>query len=339
MASKAIRALIIGAATAAALLPAWLLSPKAQADDFQLAMVIKSSTNPYYKATLAGAEIAAKEIGGSVRNYGPTESSAQAQVDIINNLADRHIPAIAVAPSDPDAVVPAMKRAERLGAKVLTFDADSSGGRPFFVNQATSDAIGRFGAVLLIKSLGPNPQGQVAIVSAQPTAANQNLWIAAFKDEISKYKGLTVVDTVYGYDNEQKAFDATVALTTKYPHLAGIFAPTCPGLPAVARALESVNKGHGAIKVSGNCVPSITAKYMLDGTIDGFYLWNPIKLGYVTYYAAKALVDGKIQGKPGESITITQGKWPGKYVIGANGQIVTGEPVQFTAENYKDFNF
>jgi rhamnose transport system substrate-binding protein len=78
---------------------------------------------------------------------------------------------------------------------------------------------------------------------------------------------------------------------------------------------------------------------MLDGTIDGFYLWNPIKLGYVTYYAAKALVDGKIQGKPGESITITQGKWPGKYVIGANGQIVTGEPVQFTAENYKDFNF
>ena len=33
------------------------------------------------------------------------------------------IPAIAVAPSDPDAVAPAMKRAQKLGAKVITFDA------------------------------------------------------------------------------------------------------------------------------------------------------------------------------------------------------------------------
>ena len=312
----------------------------AQADGFELAMVIKSTTNPYYKATLAGAQIAAKETGGKAENYGPTESSAQAQVDIINNLADRHIPAIAVAPSDPDAVVPAMKRAQKLGAKVVTFDADSGAdGRPFFVNQATSDAIGRFGAILLVKAMGPDPKGKVAIVSAQPTAANQNLWIAAFKDEMSKYKGVQIVDTVYGYDNEQKAFDVTVALTTKYPDLAGIFAPTCPGLPAVARALESVDKGHGKIKVSGNCVPSITSKYMLDGTIEGFYLWNPIKLGYVTYYAAKNLVEGKITGKVGDSFTIEGGKWPGKYTIGADGQIITGEPLQFTADNYKDFDF
>ena len=82
-------------------------------DDFELAMVIKSTTNPYYNATLAGAQMAAEELGGTVENYGPTQSSATAQVDIINNLADRRIPAIAVAPSDPDAVAPAMKRAQQ----------------------------------------------------------------------------------------------------------------------------------------------------------------------------------------------------------------------------------
>ena len=318
----------------------WPTVPAARADDFELAMVIKETTNPYYKATLQGAQIAAKEIGGSANNYGPTQSSAQAQVDIINNLADRHVAAIAVAPSDPDAVVPAMKRAQKLGAKVVTFDADSGvDGRPFFVNQATSDSIGRYGAILLVKAMGANPKGKVAIVSAQPTAANQNLWIESFKDEMKKYKDIEIVDTVYGYDNEQKAFDATVALTTKYPDLAGIFAPTCPGLPAVARALESVNKGKGVIKVSGNCVPSITAKYMLDGTIEGFYLWDPIKLGYVTYYAAKNFAEGKIQGKVGDSFTIKDGKWPGTYTIDKTGQIITGEPLQFTEANYKDYNF
>jgi rhamnose transport system substrate-binding protein len=315
----------------------WPGVQSARDDAFELAMVIKETTNPYYNATLAGARIAAGEIGGAANNYGPTQSSGQAQVDIINNLADRHVPAIAVAPSDPDAVVPAMKRAQKLGAKVITFDADSApDGRPFFVNQATSDSIGRFGAKGLAEVIGK--KGKVAIVSAQPTAANQNAWIAAFRDELKQYKDIEIVDEVYGYDNEQKAFDATVALVTKYPDLAGIYGPTCPGLPAVARALESLNK-QGAIKVCGMCVPSITAKYMLDGTIEVFYLWDPIKLGYVTYYAAKYFAEGKIQGKVGDSFTIKEGKWPGEYKIDSTGQIITGEPLQFTAENVKDYNF
>ena len=201
-----------------------------QADDFKLAMVIKSTTNPYYNATLAGAKIAAQELGGSVENDGPTQSSATAQVDIINNLADRHISAIAVAPSDPDAVAPAMKRAQKLGVKVITFDADSAwDARPFHVNMATTDSVGRYGAKRLAQELGN--KGKVAIVSAQATAANQNAWIKAFRDELKKpeYAGIEVVDEVYGNDNEQQAFDATVALTTKYPDLAGIYAPTCPG--------------------------------------------------------------------------------------------------------------
>jgi rhamnose transport system substrate-binding protein len=81
---------------------------------------------------------------------------------------------------------------------------------------------------------------------------------------------------------------------------------------------------------------------MLDGTIQAFYLWDPIKLGYVTYYAAKALVDGEIQGKPGESITIPEGrKWPGTYTIipDLGAQIVTGDPLEYTAENYKEHNY
>src|SRR6516225_11348225 len=145
--AKYSRAVAVGFAAAPLLIGLWPGVQEAKSDDFELAMVIKETTNPYYNATLKGAQIAASEIGGTAANYGPTQSSGQAQVELINNLADRHIPAIAVAPSDPDAVVPAMKRAQKLGAKVITFDADSGkDGRPFFVNQATSDSIGRYGA-------------------------------------------------------------------------------------------------------------------------------------------------------------------------------------------------
>jgi hypothetical protein len=47
-------------------LTTWITSAKAAGNDnFELAMVIKETTNPYYNATLTGAKIAAKEIGGS----------------------------------------------------------------------------------------------------------------------------------------------------------------------------------------------------------------------------------------------------------------------------------
>ena len=132
--------------------------------------------------------------------------------------------------------------------------------RPFFVNRRPP--IRSAGSAPSVSPRNSGNKGKVAIVSAQPTAANQNAWIAAFRDEMKKpeYPDIEIVDEVYGNDNEQKAFDATVALTTKYPDLAGIYAPTCPGLPAVARALESVDKGKGKIKLSGMCVPSITVR-------------------------------------------------------------------------------
>ncbi|MDQ2803950.1 MAG: substrate-binding domain-containing protein, partial [Pseudomonadota bacterium] len=210
--------------------------------------------------------------------------------------------------------------------------------RPFFVNQATTESVGSFAAKRLAEVMGD--KGKVAIVSAQPTAANQNAWIAAFRAELKKYPGMQVVDEVYGYDNEQKAFDATVALTTKYPDLGGIYAPTCPGAPAVARALESVNKGFGKIKLAGLCVPSITSKYMLDGTMQVFYLWDPVKLGYITYYAAKYYTEGKIAGKIGDSFTIPAGrKWPGTYTISPSGDIITGGPLEYTKENYKQYHY
>ena len=80
---------------------------------------------------------------------------------------------------------------------------------------------------------------------------------------------------------------------------------------------------------------------MLDGTIQVFYLWDPIKLGYVTYYAAKLSPKARSSGKPGDSFTIE-----GRQVAGHlhdhrrhRRQIVTGDPLQYTAENYKDHDY
>ena len=41
-------------------------------------------------------------------------------------------------------------------------------------------------------------------------------------------------------------------------------------------------------------------KYVKDGTVKEFALWNPEDLGYLAAYAADALVKGDITGKEGD---------------------------------------
>ena len=90
------------------------------------------------------------------------------------------------------------------------------------------------------------------------------------------------------------------------------------------------------IKLAGTCVPSITAKYMLDGTIQGFYLWDPVKLGYVTYYAAKLFSEGKIQGKVGDSFSIKEGKWPGNYESILTARLSPGAAAIYASERKRE---
>ena len=77
-------------------------------------------------------------------------------------------------------------------------------------------------------------------------------------------------------------------------------------------------------------------KYVKDGTVEDFELWDPAKLGYLAAYAAVALVSGQITGKEGE--TFTAGKL-GKYTIGEDGVVILGPPTVFDAENIDQFNF
>ena len=77
-------------------------------------------------------------------------------------------------------------------------------------------------------------------------------------------------------------------------------------------------------------------KYVADGTIQSFELWNPADLGYLAGYAAVTLASKKITGAPGQSFTA--GKL-GKFTVGADNTILLGPPFVFNKANINQFNF
>jgi rhamnose transport system substrate-binding protein len=311
-------------------------TPNSTGSNLNVAFLPKAINNPYFDTAAGGAKDAAKALNGSFKQVGPSTASASDQVTWINNLTTQHVSAIVVSANDPNALAPALKQAMAQGIKVVSYDSDvTPDARQLFINQANSEDIGRIEVQLLGKQL--NYTGQIAILSAASTATNQNTWISFMKDELSKpqYKNMQLVKTVYGNDDDQTSFNDTLALMQAYPNLKGIISPTTVGIAAAARAIESVNKG-GKVALTGLGTPNQMRKYVEDGTVQQFALWNPADLGYLAYYAAAALVKGKITGQPGQSFDA--GKL-GRKTIGANGVVLLGPPTVFDKANIGQFNF
>jgi rhamnose transport system substrate-binding protein len=155
------------------------------------------------------------------------------------------------------------------------------------------------------------------------------------KDLAADHPNIQLVDTVYGNDDDQTSFDKTSALLQSHPDLKGIISPTTVGIAAAARYIDSSNY-KGKVWVTGLGTPNQMRKYVEDGTVKQFALWNPGDLGYLAAYAAKALVAGTITGKQGD--TFTAGHL-GKYTVGADNTVLLGKPYVFDKANISKFNF
>jgi rhamnose transport system substrate-binding protein len=280
-----------------------------------------------------GALAALQTLGEKGTETSGSTASAASQLPAIQASLSKGANVLIVSATDPTALCPTLKTAMSRGITVVTYDSDAPTCRSMFVNQASTAAIGTSEVDLLAKQLGS--KGDIAIVSAAASATNQNAWIGFMKQELKKYPNMHLVSTVYGNDDPTTATQVTNGLLQKYPNLKGIISPTTVGIAAAAGVLDTPQY-RGKIKLTGLGTPLSLKKFVDDGTIDGFELWDPAKLGYLAAYAAVNVASKKITGASGDSFTA--GKL-GSYTVGSNNTIILGPPTVFTKANIDQFNF
>jgi rhamnose transport system substrate-binding protein len=299
----------------------------------EVTFIPKQINNPYFDAAKEGADKAATELGGTVTQVGPS-AATEAQASYIQDATTQGVSAIAISANDPNAVVPALEAAKAAGIKVVGYDSSpATGAYDVFVNQTDFSLIGQSMADWSC-NLAPSCTGEIAILSAAATATNQNAWIDTMKGILAgdKYKGLKLVDTVYGDDDPQKSTTQAQALLQAHPALKVIVAPTTVGILAAAQVVSQAGKSD-AVKVTGLGFPKQMAAYVKDGTSPEFGLWSVPDLGYLTYYVADALVKGTITGKEGETLTVANLNGGQPYTIGKDSTIILGPPLTFNKDN------
>lgn len=296
----------------------------------------KLDTDPYFQVAGEGAQEAQAEIGGKVIQAAPSQATAEAQIEFINNLVAQNVDVIAISGNDANAVAPALKRAMANDVRIISYDSDvATSARSLFINQALGTSL----AAMMLQSMSEmiGGAGEFAILSSTPTATNQNAWIEQMKSEMASndaYKGLELVQVAYGEESEQINQQQTLALVQAYPDLKGIIVPAGIGLPAAARALEEAGMS-GKVKLTGLAPASLIRKYIEDGSAQDIW-WNVTDLGYLAYYAAQALAQCQITGETGE--TFEAGRL-GTYTVGEMGEVVLGEAQIVTPDNLDEFKF
>ncbi|VBB06591.1 Hypothetical protein LUCI_1827 [Lucifera butyrica] len=305
----------------------------AQTGKKTIAMVPKVIGSPYFDTAAEGAKKAAAQLGFQFLYTGPTAADAAQQVNIIQDLINKKVDVIIVSANDPAAVAPALKKAMAAGIKVMTYDADSMPqARELFINQTTAEILGRHMMDNMAKEIGGS--GEYAILTASLTAPNQNVWIKWMKEQqAAKYPDIKLVTVAPSEEDQQKAFSQTQNLVKAYPDLKGIAALSTVAEPGAAQAIEQMGL-NGKIKLIGLATPNGMRQYIKSGAAQSATLWDVGKLGYLTIYMAKQLLDGKTPTDGMEVPTV------GKITYKADTkEVIMGAPLDFTKENVDQFNF
>ncbi len=301
-------------------------------DNMRIALVVKALGIGFFEAAAEGAEEAAGELGNVEIIYtGPTDTTAEGQIEVINSLIAQGVDAIAISANDPDAVVPALKKAMDRGITVISWDSGvAEGGRQMHLNPSSTELIGN--TIIKLAADHMPDGGDIAILSASATATNQNAWIEAAEGFLPDYDGVNLVATVYGDDLSDKSYREAQGLMASYPDLKAIIAPTTVGILASCQAVTDAGK-IGEINVTGLGLPSEMAGCVDSGATKSFAIWNPIDLGYSATMLAHAIASGA-EATPGAEIAIGR---VGSVTLDDTNSAAMSDPFTYDSSNIEQF--
>lgn len=304
------------------------------ADKPEVAFVPQIVGIPYFQAMQEGGNRAAKELGVDFVYSGPVDTNPMDQLQIVQNLIAQGVKAISVSVLDASSLAPVVEQAKSRGVSLYTSDSDApDSGRAVYVAQATDQGLGESMIDEMVKRVGDH--GKIAIVSGEATASNLNAWIGFMQARVkAHYPNVTLLPPQFAGGTSSRAAQISTDLMSSNPDLKGIIAVASTTCPGVAQAIETAGK-IGKVTGAGYCSPNTARAYLKSGAFGYTVLWDPEKLGFLTVWAGKELIDGK---KFAAENAVPGFAEPVRY-DSKTGILLLGAPAVFTKDNVDQYHF
>jgi ribose transport system substrate-binding protein len=265
----------------------------------EIAVIVKSANSNYWQNVQKGANAGLAEAKGYTLTFqGPAaESDIAAEVNMVENAVNRKVAGIVLAPSDPDALVPAVKKAWEAHIPVVIIDsALSDSGKPYYQAFLSTDneKAGEMCAQALISKVGQT--GKIALMSYVAGAGSEVGRVGGFRKYLSEHSKLQVIGPFYSQSQMANALNQTTDVLAANPDLKGIFGANEPTAVGMGRALSQSGKAGKivAIGFDGNLD---LQNFVKDGTLQAIAVQSSYQMGQKGIEAVVGVIEKKAPPK------------------------------------------
>ncbi len=240
--------------------------------------VIGKSVHPYWSQVEEGVKAAGKALGVNTRFFVPQKEDVNAQIQMLEAFIAQKVDGIAIAPSDPTAVIPYVKKALQQGIPVITLDTDSPNSGRYVYIGTDNYAAGYRAGTIMKEILGG--KGKVVIGTGSLTAMNSLQRIQGFKDAIAG-TNIQIVDILNDEEDGSRAVALAESALNAHPDLAAFFGVYAYNGPSQALVVKNAKKVEKVKIVCFDTTPDILG-YVKEGVIQATMGQRPYMMGYLS---------------------------------------------------------
>lgn len=247
----------------------------------EIAVIVKTVNSTFWQNVQKGADAAIKGVDGHTMTFqGPASESAIAdQVNMVENAVNRNVVGIVLAPSDPDALVPAVKKAWEARIPVVIIDSQlAEGAEQYYQSFLSTDnkKAGELAAQALIERVGT--EGKIAVMSYVAGAGSEIGRVGGFSDYIKANSKLEIVGPFYSQSQMATALNQTTDVLAANADLKGIFGANEPTAIGVGRALAQAGKAGSVVAIGFDGNEDLQ-NFVKDGTLAGIAVQGSYQMG------------------------------------------------------------
>lgn len=261
----------------------------------EIAVIVKTTNSNYWQNVNKGAAAALE--GQSEHSFtfnGPASETAIAeQVNLVQNAVNRGVSGIVLAPSDPEALAPAVKRAYENAIPVVIIDSGlGEGAEGTYQAFLSTDncAAGELVAKNMIDEVGTN--GKVAVMSYVAGAGSEIGRVGCFVDYLDANSNIEIVGPYYSQSQMATALNQTTDVLAANDDLDGIFGANEPTAVGMGRALVQSGKA-GQVTAFGFDGNGDLQDFVREGTLEGIAVQGSFQMGELGVEAIIDLINGE----------------------------------------------
>ena len=261
----------------------------------EIAVIVKTANSTFWKNVEKGANDAAPSLAGyTITFQGPAaETNVADEVAMVDSAISRKVAGIVLAPSDPDALGLALKRAFVARIPVIVIDSPVSPyGKVYHQSMLSTDNFkaGAMAAQALVAKIGS--KGKIAIMSYVAGAGSETGRIQGFTDYVKANSNLTILGPFYSQSLADTAMKQTVDVLTANPDLKGMFGANEPTAIGMGRGIVKAGK-VGKVVAIGFDGNSDLQGFVKNGTLEGIVVQSAYNMGFMGVKKVVDVIEGK----------------------------------------------